>query len=447
MSHVRHERPTVVAALAALATAALLAGCATPIARSVVQANLAQEQAANRLLLLNIARAHERMPMHFSQIGQIRSAPGGWGLGVPSLSLELPFGGAATPEYKLTAGNEGASPADVTALTSQEFMRGITTPVTADTLAYFLNQGWTPQMLLHLFLESVAVTNRHGQFVQLRNDPGEDGHAAFSDFVDATAECDIDVDSKEGEKDFLSTPVTTVGVRDGVAAAKAELRIVPVAAPAGAAPVVAALQHYRLAQVPSTAVLQFKLRAGGKGSWLCALPPQPNADGSTPSPTATSAGTQSQTASAGRRLSLTNNKPAVPSRPMPQAGRAAAPATVQAAPLGEESFVLRSPQSMLYYLGQLSRAQNGKRGGLAEPLKITSDGSKAVLFDMRRNADAGQALVEVDYAGKRFSVHGDGPEEKDKDRSSTVLSLMLLILGLQDKGTESPGTSSVRLVR
>ena len=187
--------------LAAIPATLLLAGCSTPIARSVVQANLAQEQAANQLLLLNIARAHERMPMHFSQIGQIRAAPGGWGLGLPSLELELPFGGEASRAYTLTAGNEGQTPVDVSALYNQEFMRGITTPVTADTVAYFANQGWPTAMLMHLFFESITTVGADDKVIdRIVNNPGGPGYGRFRDVVKNAAGCELAAEADRAQR-------------------------------------------------------------------------------------------------------------------------------------------------------------------------------------------------------------------------------------------------------
>ena len=70
---------------------AVLAGCASTgqLANTAVKANVAQEQAHNELLVLNILRAYERKPMHFTQISAVRLSPG---IGNPTFSLSIPFG-------------------------------------------------------------------------------------------------------------------------------------------------------------------------------------------------------------------------------------------------------------------------------------------------------------------------------------------------------------------
>lgn len=418
------HRPLLAATLAA---AALLAGCATPIARSVVEANLAQEQAANKLLLLNIARAHERMPMHFSQIGQLRAAPGGWGLGVPSLGLSLPFGGAAKSEYTLTAGNEGASPVDVSALTSQEFMRGITTPVSPETLAYFINQGWSKALLMHVFFESVEQSDKEGKPIQRwLNDPGRTGYAAFRTFVERASACDLALEAATATE-FLSGTQPSFSAKEIAQVKSAKLDLVRVQ-PDGQvnAENEAANTHFRIAASTSSAVLKFVPPPGATKDLVgdCEMEP--------------------------KKLQLS-------ARP---ARRLAANASSRGSDGTGWQAVLRSPQAALFYLGQLSHAQNhGWYASKDHPhendekplLEIRAGREKtAALFNMtnRGNSVATPAL-SVDYAGRVFAVpHYDGSDSSaQQDRSMTVLALMQLILGLQDKGTEAPGASSVRLVR
>lgn len=409
--------------LVAAGALATLAGCATPIAKSVVTANLAQEEAVNQLLVLNIARAHQRMPMHFSLIGQIRAAPGGWGLGVPSLGLELPFGGAAERKYNLTAGSEGQTPVDVTALSSQEFLRGMTQPVPPDMLAVFVNQGWSVSLLMHLFLESVQWVDQDGKPVQrLVNDPGSSGWRDFRLFVEAVSACDVVADAVP-DRQWLSSTVPSVSVEHGVQAAAAKLELVPVTAQ-GAVPRTAdePAQHLRLARVDREVVLRLKPPVGDTGTQAVC------------------------------RVQLGSTEVAnLSAKTGPRAARGTASSGGVTA-----QVVLRSPQSMLYYLGQLSRAQNGNWKGWADAnggdrlLQVRmSDSQRAVMFDMSNRRDVAHPAVEVPYQGDVYAVAKAlaGKDGKVPDRSMSTLSLMVLILGLQDKGTEPPATSSVRVLR
>lgn len=416
---------------AALCCLALLAGCGTPVARSVVAANLAQEEAANQLLLLNIARAQARMPMHFSQIGQLRAAPAHWPLGVPTVGLELPFGGASTAAYTLSLGNDSQSPVDVTALGNQEFVRGLTAPVDLGLVAYFASQGWPTALLLHLFVESVSIVDGEGQaLVRVRNDPGSGGWRRFRLFVEDAAACDLvgaDADDGPGK---LSSVVNVVSVREGVEVGKAGFDLEELTE--AGAPV-----RYQLTKTDKVAVLKLK------------MPP---------------AATDEVKAACARALGERWGAPAdKPPAQEPQA-RTMRPAKVAqnkpaAQPSSEGSalvFVPRSPESALYYLGQLSRAQNSRwdgwatENGSAGPLTLPAGHChRAVLFRMAEAEVGEMSAVAVDYQGRRYGVRAgnDGPCNALLDRSTQALSLMALVLGLQDKGTEPPGVRNVRVLR
>lgn len=470
--------PSVPARPTGLATAActmlLLAGCTTPIARSVVNANLAQEQATNQLLLLNIARAHERMPMHFSQIGQIRSAPGGWGLGVPSLGFEIPFGGTGDG-YKMTLGNEGQSPVDVTAMTSQEFMRGMTTPLTPVAMAYFANQGWSLPLLMHLFFESIVLVGKDGQVLQrLNNDPGSADYGRFRTFVEETSSCELIADLEESAPRYLSSAVDTVSVADGVEVANAKLELkrvdlpaAPAAAARPAAPAAAAAKGYQLAAVSQDTVLRLRTPEGATRA-----KPQNEPSGSETSDHPCVAALNAYGLGTGNlylsQAARVGNAASDRGRPDTRAASPAPAPALTAPKPSTGQFVLRSPESMLYYLGQLSRAQNGgwstwmRENGGAHLLTVRqADRSRSVLFDMsnRRRPTSAASAVQVDYGGTTFSVawpvyktggvngsKTDG-EAATQDRSMTTLSLMLIILALQEKGMEAPGVSNVRLLR
>lgn len=422
--------------LAAIAFAAvLLAGCGTPVARSVVVANLAQEEAANQLLLLNIARAQARMPMHFSQIGQLRAAPAHWPLGLPTVALELPFGGDADEAYKLSLGNDSQSPVDVTALGSQEFMRGLTAPVDLGLVAYFASQGWPTALLLHLFVESVSIVDGQGQpLVRVRNDPGSDGWHRFRLFVEDAAACDLVGAEADDGPDKLSSVVDAVSVREGVEVGKADFDLEEVRGAGGAV-------RYQLTKSGTAAVLQLKLppAAPDKAKAACARALAERWE------TGDAPARPAEGASAPQTRTM---RPAKVARPKPAATRAGDGAALV--------FVPRSPESALYYLGQLSRAQNSrwdgwvKENGGTGPLTVpVGHCHRAVLFRMAKAADGEEQAVTVDYQGRRWSVRpaNDGPCEDELDRSTQALSLMALVLGLQDKGTEPPGVRNVRVLR
>src|SRR5688572_21395925 len=81
-------------------SALLAAGCASTkqVADTAVRTNVVQEQAHNQLLLLNILRAYERKPMHFTQISAVRLPPG---IGNSTFVFPIPLGSDRTHLYTL----------------------------------------------------------------------------------------------------------------------------------------------------------------------------------------------------------------------------------------------------------------------------------------------------------------------------------------------------------
>lgn len=456
----RFGRATAVAA----ALAALLSGCGTaPIARSVVVANQAQEEAANRLLLLNIARAHEHMPMHFSQIGQIRSGMGGLGAGFPSLSVEIPFGGAAEAKFPLTAGWDNQTPADVTPLNNQEFVRGMTQPLEPDLLAFFAQQGWSPAMLMYLFFESIDLVKDDAVVDRLINDPLNTEFSRFQDFVAASARCDLVV-GRDVSRKFFSSTLAEISARDGSEAKKAGLELLAVDKSGTPDKNAKANSPVRLVSVSKDAIIRLldKPSPGNKANAQCAYGPQYANSRIVAVPESAATSTKSEGSTGTRAPDKTTSE--VPSQvttmhlgtarhsQRDSAGVQSATEKKSDASGYEVQFVLRSPQSMLYYLGELSRFQNANwyKGKVARPVKIPlASGREAVLFQMSNRGDIVSAAVSVEYGGQTFAVpkfNGD-PSSGNEDRSVSVLSLMTLIIGLQDKGTAAPSVNNVRLLR
>ena len=152
-------RATCVSIAASLA----LLGCATPdrIADSVVTANLAQEVAGNRMLLLNIVRASLYRPLYFSKANSIHLPISG-----PLSKAELALGlgpGQSGRARSASVGLDGAGDIDVGPVDSKEFIEGLVTPMSPEWLVYFASRSLSPpdktnptKTLLTLFLDSIG---------------------------------------------------------------------------------------------------------------------------------------------------------------------------------------------------------------------------------------------------------------------------------------------------
>lgn len=148
--------------LSAALLCAALAACSFDerIADHAVKYNKTVEEANNSLLLLNILRARDRRPMHFTAISQVRGSLTQSSSG--SIGLTIPFGGDASNTFPLTPSlslSQSTSPSfDVAVLDKQEFIRGILSPIEISIFKFYLDQRWPPEILLHLFVHKVTVS-------------------------------------------------------------------------------------------------------------------------------------------------------------------------------------------------------------------------------------------------------------------------------------------------
>jgi hypothetical protein len=174
-------------ALLALGTVAL-GGCSLHqrLATQAVNFNLAVEKAQNEMLLLNVIRAQDRLPMYLTGMSTLT--------GNVQTTLSATAGGTyarakgSTVSTASTAGNmvtdtlthtympsamasESENPTyTLSVLDTQEFMRGFMSPLGKEIFAHYWNQGWPPEVLLYLLVERVEI-EKAGNTVVLRNYP------------------------------------------------------------------------------------------------------------------------------------------------------------------------------------------------------------------------------------------------------------------------------------
>ena len=130
------------------------------IADHAVKYNKTVEETRNSLLLLNILRAKDRRPMQFTALtkvlGRLTLQSSG------KLGLDIPFGGDAASTFPLSPSftlTQTSSPSfDVVSLDSQEFMKGILSPIKQSTFEFYWHQRWPREVLLHLFIHDVDIT-------------------------------------------------------------------------------------------------------------------------------------------------------------------------------------------------------------------------------------------------------------------------------------------------
>ncbi len=152
---------TVSRLLNAVIICAGLAACSfnERIADHAIDYNKTVEEAHNSLLLLNILRAKDRGPMHFTAISQVRGKLTLKSTG--SLGLKIPFGEPSnvfplTPSIELS---QTSSPSfDIAILDTKQFMSGILSPIKKSLFAFYWHQGWPQEVLLYLFIHKVDIS-------------------------------------------------------------------------------------------------------------------------------------------------------------------------------------------------------------------------------------------------------------------------------------------------
>src|SRR5262249_35603302 len=146
--------------------------------------NRAVENAQNASLLLNIVRAAKWRPMYLTDVskvtGQIRRDL--------TAALSVPFGKVNRGTGANYSGSARAAYAvnptfEINVLDTQDFMKGFLQPVTPTLLAYFWEQGWPRELLLHLFVLQVDVDGKPEYYNHPRFESENSDLKAFSKWV------------------------------------------------------------------------------------------------------------------------------------------------------------------------------------------------------------------------------------------------------------------------
>jgi hypothetical protein len=161
-----NSRSTLTALTAVLLSGSLL-GCSmraitpnTRVARSALDYNLQVEEAQNKNLLINVWRAKKRYPLYLTDISKVTGSL----TNTYTLGLSLSFG--HIPKYQVTTTPSATfttTPTfDVNLLDTQDFMRGFLAPVSPSIFAHFWRQGWPRELLLHLLVRELQVVDPTG---------------------------------------------------------------------------------------------------------------------------------------------------------------------------------------------------------------------------------------------------------------------------------------------
>jgi hypothetical protein len=379
------------AARAALLALLLLSGCSlsSVIGAHSVDYNHSVEVATDTLLVLNVLRARDRAPLHFSTIGAIHGA----------FTLSAGIG------YDLTAVNNGVQPAglvasnpsfDIGPLDRQEFARGLLRPIDPALFRLLSDRGLPDQLLLHLLVS--------------RFDEGPGGRV-------------IPNDPEPGRSEAFAAAVEEL-TRHGRLQFNGYTRLIPLGprlsgAQAAAPEVLSELRQPGISLRPDgpgwrlyRAVGQLALCVAEGGGRYRALAMDNEAPQVSPMNQEGNPCTAEEVAD----------------RPIPP-GHAAAPGL---------AWWLRSVDEVLHYLGAVQRREEA-----GVPYRLHIGGMAPRLFRLWPSPPP-RARMAVAYRGARWWV---AEQDDREDLTLSVLALTAQLLNLQKSAGEIPSTGTLRLVR
>ncbi len=369
----------------------LITGCASiprsQIAGGATEFNLAVEKAQNEMLFLNIVRASKRRPMYFTVLNDAKA----------SAVYTLSTGNAYVPLGKFGS-NPGSTSLysiapsasytinpiyDVALLSSKEFVRGMLEPVQPETFDYYWQQGWYKEMLLYLFVHRI----QKGREIYRNNPFGGETFDKFQKEIKGIAnnECDLLI-SKVPPDDTIGPEIdaktAAADLQKLIDLHKSGLTLTP-------------------AQKNSKKADAYQLRALKRGEYVIEC-------------------------RTGRDEDVSARYRVLPDSPVQDVGDKIA-----------DTIYLRSPESILYYLGEIMRAEKAADEKIAKPpkLRVGKDGRcpEFLLFVAHEaRAEDTNPFVAVDYEGTRYVIPRTDSERMCPDDLSThVLSLISLVTAKQ----------------
>lgn len=374
----------------------LLAGCAKlpkeSIAINAIDYNLAVEKAHNEILLLNIIRASQRRPMYFTGFSAMR---GNITNSFQSGSLNIPFGNIGTGyngAYSIApSATHSFTPSyDFGVLDSQEFMRGIMTPVSIETINYYLNQGWPKELILELFIEKIEDSSTS---LTLDNYPVN--HKQFCDFRNYVMNCNVIAHK---------TPPTEVSHNIDSESATDLVKIVE-AYKAG-------LRINNISEKNSNKSSDaFQLSTTEKNGYAISC-------------------------SDLNKNTKTNFFPNDTSHNEDQEKNG--------------KVYLRSPEAIIYYLGEVIRDQYDRltpgNNSPATCSNVEVPAASRFFIVHRSSSDYTKAGVSVEYEGEKYFINKEEIPSTWENRSMQLLSLVSQLIALQKTNKEMPVTATVEVV-
>jgi len=465
--------------LAPLAAAGALAACSFEpvLTTKFVDYNRAFEDSSNSILLLNVLRAKDRKPLYFSTVTQLNPTIGGTG----ELTLSIPLNPTAYTNLGIsTRGTINTSnTATVATENTQEFMRGFLQPISIELFDYFWQQGWPRSLLLHMLVHKIELAPISGpgragirKVRVFSNAPFE--ARADTDAAIANLDCAKDYESSDGRVRFACfqeliqhlEPFIRFGSK-GVTkqiTPKAHARNVR----DWRSLIDAAKPDAKLSVKYDEKTGRVHVEKPGSEKVLCISEPTSEPD----NPFARRSsffkcgvndlpGTQDEKgATPARKLNYAaivrrlGKQGAPPDNKLWLSYKRLDALCGDATNDCEIVLHLRSPEAMVYYLGEAARMLRDERpyaillreierpSDAARCRELERDGRRYMaLFALAEGRATSPSDASVRYDGDTFSIPKGGCH-----RSMQALSLVSIILGLHRRATDLPRTSTVNVV-
>ena len=400
-----------------LAAMAALGGCVptsfythpVPLDVQADQFNTTAAQTERLMIVRNVMRARDRTSMVFTRIQSFsgsmqRSVSGG-----ASLSMnEGPHNDNFGPE--ISAGGEVSPSFTLSVLNDERFHRAIESSIDLGIYQSLIDDGWRPNLLHSLFIERVVENGR-----VYDNDPGDPrAFAEFQQWLHSDphgAPRSLRVCAKSNPSVF-SPPLDLRGPTDlsGMAAV--------------------AEQHLEFQQSGG----QVRLVRPSQSHWFsfdCSKP-------------------EEALASVTREVSQ-SNRDAAPSQQY-------VTTTEQgqiAGAIGDNRIYVRSIEGVLFYLGELVRAEHRADANDAHAITIGIDRegngvlTPEAIFVVHRAGDGEppSGIVFRHEDGRTYYVPYPPLERGGTpDRTHQVITLLLQLVGVLQEREEAPGTQTVRVI-
>jgi len=431
----------------ALAASLLLSACGTQshIADELTTFNEAQQKGTAQLVLLNVLRSRERQPLAYSHFDVLRGGISG----STSTALSVPFGpGAAANALATGIGITPGVSQDIKPQDDQDFYRGILAPVSAETWALYQDQNWASDLLFHMFVEyirlsrsdydtifaeTLALCDRHGDIPDIADSCS--GLAQKNAQIQALPKCVPDTYLLNGKTllqllndpgdrcrqlqyDTLTEAMTILGFHIAQSTTKTDV--------GPALPVASfhdttwpfALKGSNVEIAGSGSAYQFKTVSK---DYTVALSNMPCAGTANIAVAATS--------------EITSQINALKSND--KAGRDCA--AVHPLNIG---ITTRSPDGMLYYMGEVARALLPLQAGRpSQAVTLRGDNGQPVALLSLVEGDLSDAAVRVDYRGTTYSVPRDGDHI-----TMQAFELLEQVFALYNRASSTPSTTAVTVV-